>query len=466
MLKKSSIYVLDDENDRDFEFFVFVDPENIDKRPLFLKELYNLVINGGNEFSTSDHEKELKELKEWIGDDDKSLINPLNWIKIAIERYPYRFFVVIDRNKWQKNGKSPLDNDFEINGFIKKRICWIEKSEFNGKFEKSENGINYKIYLYVKWLSHILNSIREINKIEKLLFSFIEKQQKPTFYKPITLPKWDEDNDKEKINTGGKDIEIDLSNGSITPLNKKSELQGNALYIFLSRHGDFISYDKQENNWSTIDEDFIDSTYYSENLSGILSYYTQIFYFRENLGKFVSKWFFLKFAEQSLLRIGIADERFQEWWGKLNKNRAGSLFQSRIAPVFLEGEKLYGQGGVPRNKFYSIFNPSKKSGSIEFNVKDERLWPSKQQGLDLLSIHQGILDKWRGENKSKKFLSRDILNFKNNVPFIVIDSGRGRPDNVPNGIKFLSLSNIEGCQAGSRFERLTLLRQIMSIIEE
>jgi hypothetical protein len=58
--------------------------------------------------------------------------------------------------------------------------------------------------------------------------------------------------------------------------------------------------------------------------------------------------------------------------------------------------------------------------------------------LYLLIIHQGIFDKIKETNPRKL-----ILDLKDSFPFIQITSGRGKPENVPKGEKFIEFSNIE-----------------------
>jgi len=91
------MYLLEDTSDRDFEHFVFVDPIEEKNRDPFLKELFNVLNPEKNGKTNFADEKHREELKSWIGakDVNDNDVNPYNWLKIAIERFPYRLFVLL-----------------------------------------------------------------------------------------------------------------------------------------------------------------------------------------------------------------------------------------------------------------------------------------------------------------------------------------------------------------------------------
>jgi len=62
--------------------------------------------------------------------------------------------------------------------------------------------------------------------------------------------------------------------------------------------------------------------------------------------------------------------------------------------------------------------------------------------FDVMIIHQGILDKVM-KNPTKEKLSILLKNIKEKIPFVIITSGRGEPENIPVDAKFLAFSNIE-----------------------
>lgn len=152
-LRKHSIYLVSNfKKTFDYEYLVFVDPDDEEDRTPFLRELFNIISNGHNNKRFVDS-KHLKELKKWIGakDDNDKDLNPYNWIKIAIERYPYRLFVAT--NEIPK----------KLPEFIKKRICFLNKKDINNK-----SGDKLKLFLSIKWLEHVLVNVNNKKSQENL----------------------------------------------------------------------------------------------------------------------------------------------------------------------------------------------------------------------------------------------------------------------------------------------------------
>jgi len=467
-LKKHSIYLLEKDEgetggekggDRGFEFFVFIDTRGNKMRPPFLKELLKVVQNGEKckEFAVPDHKNELR---KWLGanSDDDPMLTPLYWLKIAMERYPYRLFVVIDPGEWKnsESGKTPIDDD-RMHNFLRKRICWIDKKDF---YMDSQHLEKFKTWLAGVWIGHIFRNIREYRDINSIFIRPHGMDYHETSYIPSTLP-FDRDlKPKSSYNSILYDLNAPV-NGFRTVTDKMSF----PIFLF-SRHGDLFEYETKKSKKWEINGEFLkfkNKIIYSENLSGSLSFFSQFLTSLEKFEEIKSEFFLLKMIEQSLFRIGIADERFQEWWGKLDTKGSGSIFQSRLTALYWGDENQYGQNKFPEHKVYCCL---KTGNSFEWGSGTgegfEDLWSKEQRGIDVLLIHQGILDKWR-ETKTQSELTKNILNLKDHFPFVVITSGRGKPENLPFGTKFLPYSGIEMCMLGGYFEKLTLFRQLMSL---
>jgi hypothetical protein len=466
-LKKYSIYLLDDDlKDRDFEFFIFIDPDNPKDRPPFLKELFNIIENyksNGREFALPEHRKELK---KWIGaKNEKDYdLTPLNWLKIAIEQYPYRLIVVTNQTIT------------ELPEFIRKRICFIKSEEF---YELFKTG-NYLINIFFIWLYHLNRSLLD-GKINCLVIYFHKGEEHlDRLYIPGSLPNmYIFQGEKSKKNNPSSAKKGDANYEKIIKIcfDKKeisevTDLNGckNCWNLFLSRHDNFYFIDL-DNNVGMLDNNLGNqiksNLIYAEAYSGSLSYFNLITSAMDNNND-MSKLFMLRYIENAILLIGICDERFQEWWAKKGNNKAGSIFQMGVTPVFINNYKLYGQYNIGKDNFYYSFRYKNKKGSLnvvypKLNSKDKSLWLQKRKRniIDLLIIHQGILDEWKKQNKESNKLTRIILELKDFFPFIVITSGRGKPDNLPKGVKFLPFSNIESCMSGDYFEKITLLRQLI-----
>jgi hypothetical protein len=461
-LKKYSIYLLDDDlKDRDFEFFIFIDPDNPKDRPPFLKELFNIIENyksNGRVFALPEHRKELK---EWIGtkDDNDPYLTPLNWLKIAIERYPYRL-VVITNDVPQNNME-----------FINKRICFVSKIDLLNRIDNEYENLFLSIYFI--WIDHILKNVRNKLNINNLIFFYLTDVEKSCPYISETLPyiykKYLDDKshseEEQKTKTQETIIKIYLPKEKVIKLSDDElENENNYLLIFLNRHKNFFIIG-ENNELITEFDAYTKKLVYSENISGGLSFFNQIQESIEEPGKYSSKIFLIRYIENSLLRIGICDERFQEWWGLKDDNKAGSIVQSRVMPFYIEDISKYAQKPIAGNGFYIIMN---ESGFDIYpkNYELKKIWSLNNDDgkIDFLIIHQGILDEWQEKNKSKENLTRKILKIKDEIPFVICTSGRGMPDNLPYGVKFMPFSIIEASMVGDYFEKFTLLRQVLKLI--
>lgn len=526
-LQQYSVYLRSDESDRDFDFLVLMDPQNREKRPAFTRELYQALIENENEpsrtFAREDHRRDLE---RWIGTGD-GCITPLSWLKIAIERYPNRLFLVIDPDQpreaggWKNRaGLTPLDEDFwyqeepaqsgwfkkpAVNGdgmtsedrkrrwihsrFLYQRICWVDKREFSRVlgdyqrlFESAEyafmditcqsgkplpRGSYFKLWLYLKWVIHLSKRVRHINQRYLLvnffnLHSTSEDEKKNPPYFADTLPpklRADEPGVQKGI------VMIDLENGSLY-LPEKSPEEIAYPTILFRRHANTFRYYGQSGKWQP-EYGGYQHVFYGEGLSGALSYWSTLVEAVADMRLARSIRFILSLTEQALLRTYLVDERMQDWYGGLSTEMAGSLIQQRVFVAFLGSPTQYNQRKKPGHNLYATVNVSAQGIVSRFSDEDilkliTTARPIRNK-LDLLVIHQGILDKWRPYGAG---LGQAMLEWKDSVPFLVITSGRGMPYHLPPGVKFLPYSAVESCINGAYFEKLTLIRQVFSLIGE
>ncbi len=496
-LRRNSIYLLGNESDQDFEFFVFVDPDKDDDRPVFLRELRNALFDFQSGLACPENETNFKQLlaKQGITEPD-TFVSSLNWLKIYIDNYPYRLFVVIDKDNpdWGGTNNNPIDGDSfwsqsEIAGrkslFLYKRICWIDATEFHtitSDFEqfkqtstsnffsmvKSGSGKELskesylKLWLYLHWLKHITHRVRNL-QIDSLCIEFKEltnTKKEKDFYFPGTLPKC---LTTKKPDKRERSIRFDLKKQKIA-YNKS----GRYALLYLNRHRNYFSLKNRE--WSYDGSNANELVVYSENLSGILSYFTRIAETTKEVFSESSLFFIFSLIEAGLFRTLIMDERLQEWLGKRNEEEAGNLIQQRLFLGYLDDPGKYEQKSIPNHKYYSILkvNGKNRSTDPEFILSPEREKAIAKfiendpsiAGVDVSILHHGILDKWK---KSASGPRDAIFKIKDVIPFLLITSGRGVPADLPEGIKFLPYSGLEACLNGARFEKYTLFKQIMSI---
>jgi hypothetical protein len=506
--KKNSIYLRDDESDRDYEFLVFIDPEDPARRSEFLEEIYQVLIeNGSGNPAFFARETHKTKLIEWIGRENTGRLLPLNWIKLVIEQYPYRLFIAIDPAKprekggWQnENGQTPLSDTFWYNDtangrqwhdfkFLYKRICWLDKNQLHNIFyeysrlqrdpdyafkniktlsgQELTKEIYLKLWLFLQWIIHVSKRMRRI-KDEYLMANFYnlhstsEQESKYPPYFADTLP---EKLRAKEPGTRKRVLLINLKKAILRLTDEENQGYSHPTILF-RRHTNIFRYYEQKEEWKS---EYSGSrhVFYGESLSGGLSYWTTLIDAINNIYTARSIRIFLSLIEQALMRTCLIDERVQHWYGGLTQEMAGFLIQQRLFVGFFNDPSPNNPQKMPDHNLYA--RVSALDGKIDFRLSDEKyleLITAQHQidnKLDMLIIHQGILDKWKSNPTE---LLKAILDWKDSVPFLVITSGRGIPTNLPQGVKFLPYSTVESCINGSYFEKLTLIRQVYSLIRE
>ena len=87
---------------------------------------------------------------------------------------------------------------------------------------------------------------------------------------------------------------------------------------------------------------------------------------------------------------------------------------------------------------------------------------------DLIVIHQGVIEMWgRNETIKALFNQQKILDIiRNDIPFIVINSGRGIPPNLKSDVKFLPFSLVQDFLLGSRISKYSFSKLCMSLTRQ
>ncbi len=213
-------------------------------------------------------------------------------------------------------------------------------------------------------------------------------------------------------------------------------------------------------------------TFYAEQLSGTQSYFNA---FRNVLSSPDpgNAGFFVRLAENALLRILVIDERVSKFlnehphmqtvfynmnifamdFSKTNKKDfhksigiEEGVFDIDIArlPLFLRFDKAFGR----KNAASALLG-----GEWQRNTP---LW-------DILIIHQGVIDKWFSRH-SKSDVQKIMNNLQKKVMYPVVTSGRGRPDNIPESVKVLPFSTIESTLFNNCPEKMVLTATIMNLL--
>ncbi len=434
-LKHNSIYVEETlPRDRDYKFCVLVDNGNIK----FI-----------NDLKTVNNKKEL--LKE-------------------LETLPYRLFIVKDDNSQWDISDEPF----------KSRIVLLSKNEFEEKIKS--NAEEFKLYLYEKWIQHLaglrgkkdkvsiliklsggdVSSSTPIDELLQGLNNEIKNQLKDQFgldenYIPETVP--------GNLRTGGNSS---IKNSSIEP-RRSSEGSGlisvkdppqttSKIYLTNTPSADIIY--ARHKALSSVEFSPVSCLYF-ESLSGAAQHFILLNqpptdgYYKQKL--------LYQLVENGLIKIGICDERFAQS-SILTIKDAGEVDYGsylRASQVYVIDEfENYKIENVQTNYVLRINNHQikiiKKDTAIEQEITDNKF------KLDFLIIHQGILDKL---NKTKEEIEDILDSLKEKIPFIVVTSGRGKPENIPDNVKFLPFSNIESTLMVRPHSKFILTQILMSLIK-
>lgn len=190
---------------------------------------------------------------------------------------------------------------------------------------------------------------------------------------------------------------------------------------------------------------------YSEPLSGSQTYLNSL----SDLSEEDSQWA-MRLAENGLLRIVIIDERVRAFIADHGKEIKETYESMRIAVVDTEKPPRFdASGALPDFKDWTYV----AGGSGDFN-------------FDLIIIHQGIIDKWWIDHSKKKVadilkklrIRKDAQKNESQNRFVVVTTGRGRPDNIPENEKVLAFSSIEAFLFKRYPEKLNLVNSLMNIL--
>lgn len=209
------------------------------------------------------------------------------------------------------------------------------------------------------------------------------------------------------------------------------------------------------------------SVVFSGALSGSLASHNSVAGLsRESMGvRGVSR--FLELLEHTLFRVAICDERVQTWWAA-SEGVATSAIQRRVMSVFLGGPEEYQQEKVPDHGYWGELVRRDRSWILQMHWSEYASnsdfmskfgstegWPIS---AEILVIHQGVIDKWQRVEGAEFALELTAL--KDEFPWVVVTSGRGKPEQVPVGVRFIPFSGIQSCLVGERLDKLLLIRQI------
>lgn len=226
--------------------------------------------------------------------------------------------------------------------------------------------------------------------------------------------------------------------------------KGTEKKIDASTDGKVVSLDKvemvkpkspEDHTIRYVRHDNTSSSFYAEALSGSQSYLNALDQFElKNLD------FTVRLVENALLRVLLVDERVCNFFA----TRPKELQACRKMRIFSGDVAMAEASQLARTDFVQL----SKTGNV-FGIK--------KGDFDILVIHQGIIDKWCSAH-DKKTVDKLLKDLENVVPFVVVTTGRGRPDNIPDDARVLPFTTVESTIFRKYPEKLVLVNTVMNIL--
>lgn len=155
------------------------------------------------------------------------------------------------------------------------------------------------------------------------------------------------------------------------------------------------------------------------------------------------------------------------WKGRLNISRYAGIY---IATHVLIDNQSPDALHKTIEKSYPQIHVSFQNQSDSDNecIKTEIIFqqnqaPEELKDIDVLIIHQGVLENFFKNLKSKDDYKRFLNSLIVNIPYVFVDSGRGIPPKLPDHVKFLPFSLLEEYLMKTRISKYSLSKMLMSL---
>ena len=361
---------------------------------------------------------------------------------ILLERLPTRLFWVGDKTAFNKATDS--------RPYMRKRIAVLEldTKALTKKIESDEFGL----WLYAQWIKHIRDNVRGDDIVKGKRFHLYLKLTETEetnqynsdyikdyysyFIPPLVQDSNNFDSDTKdqwrrlKDTIKSKDDSI-LSEIIEDILMRENVPEDGLPVIAYPRHGPTKNAELKNlvSNKRLI---------YAEELSGASPHFNILA--SPPTDDYQLKKLALWLIEGGLLRIAIADERI----GKEIRNDLKELSIINIAKLIKNGDMKTPVSVSSAGQYINISDEYPYVSKIASKTKNTPLI------ADVLVIHQGVIDKmvnakfWDSMDDAENW----ILGLKEQVPFIIVTSGRGKPDEIPDGVKYVPFSDISQSFAG------------------
>lgn len=260
---------------------------------------------------------------------------------------------------------------------------------------------------------------------------------------------------EERITTLPHGYSINQTDGRESKKSVMKELNKNLSQVHIKLVGDG---DNPRIKYCRHDKDCPEGCLYAEALSGSQSYLNTLHRImhpsdssqsqdpeqKDSIGMFV------RLAENALMRVLIIDERVSNFLKDHTANK--SVFEAmKIDVVDIQEDFFLKEDDLKCPSRLPLLKNTKKTPAAS-----ERRW-------DILIIHQGIIDKVLEDHHDENHVE-ELINEIKYVDYKVVTTGRGRPDNIPNSVKVLPFSMIEGTLFRNYPEKMLLVNAVMNAL--
>lgn len=349
---------------------------------------------------------------------------------------------------------SDINND-EIRRHLKQKYYAIEKKEIDEAKQDNDGGNNDD---FARGVNALLSRhpIDDFIRYAESVFENTKKLFKQYEEQIVTLPAGYK---VQSSNVGEGESLIDGIKIITSAEKKELEKEKDRHWIGYRRHAHTLPVDDSKR-------------LYVEPLSGTQTYLSQLARVKTDLG------LQMRLIENGLMRILVLDERVAKFLREHQKE-VGPHYKSMNIHV-IDHEWVVAGGETPPEGFYGKFTSVHKEALKSFvKPQEPNDGENNQNGnadvssnsnltmfddVDILIVHQGILDKWYPEFKNRKDMGKLLEGFKKLVKYVVVTTGRGTPENIPEEAHLLPFAVVESTLFKKYPEKLILTDTIMNVL--
>jgi len=369
-----------------------------------------------------------------------------------LESLTYRIIWIVPQND-KENWFNHLDSSYKLKEILSKRVHLVGNDDFQLNSALNQNSDETRKRIWEAWLGKWLNGER----LRLVLFLEQKINERPTQWWKNTEKIWSEDSLIKLKIAYLKDALVEFKNDTVNRV--RSAIFDR--HLALGRRRELIPFFFHE----VLDKDSPD---FLDFFNPMVSPHRR-----------VTKETVYEIAESTLVNVLVIDERIAEKadeeirFGETTErakivyevNKTESIKRWQVwkkAGIYICTHIDFGDDKeieiAKRNKAYKV---KFKENKIQFfESKNNKFELINDINFDFIIIHQGILDTYIEKIHN---LENFIDNIRKYIPFVIIDSGRGIPTNLPKNVKFLPFSALSEFIMRPRIGKHRLTKIIMPL---